>query len=116
MATGTATATYFGIGRDSSGTGELLFFGTVTPPIVIAPGITPQLAAGSSVTQTAADGMADTAATNLLKVIFQNLAWANIGDATGLVGSGAAGSFYLSLHSASPTESGSQSTSEISYT
>lgn len=53
---------------------------------------------------------------NLNKLLFNNTIWANIGDATGLVGSTAAGSFYLSLHTADPGETGDQTTSEISYT
>lgn len=53
---------------------------------------------------------------NLLLLLFNNTTWANVGDATGLVGSGGAGSFYISLHTADPGEAGSQTTSEISYT
>lgn len=51
----------------------------------------------------------------LLEHILNNANIANIGDATGLRGSTAAGSFYLSLHTASPTESGNQSSSETTY-
>ena len=39
-----------------------------------------------------------------------------IGDAAGIQGSAAAGSLYLSLHSADAGETGDQSTSEITYT
>lgn len=52
----------------------------------------------------------------LLEHILNNANIANIGDATGLRGSTAAGSFYLSLHTASPGEAGTQSTNETSYT
>jgi hypothetical protein len=52
----------------------------------------------------------------LMLLIFQNTNFANVGDATGLRGSTAAGSLYLSLHTADPGEAGDQSTSEISYT
>jgi hypothetical protein len=52
----------------------------------------------------------------LLKHIFQNLAIANIGDATGLPASATAGSLYVSLHTADPGEAGTQTTSEIAYT
>lgn len=54
--------------------------------------------------------------TSLLQLIFNNSNIANIGDATGLRGSTAAGSLYLSLHTADPGEAGTQATSEISYT
>ena len=114
--TGTTIATHFGIGRASSGAGELLFFGTITPNITIVNGVTPQLTTATNVTEAASDGMGDTAANNLLKLIFNNTAWANIGDAGGLLPSASAGSLYLSLHTASPAEAGTQSTSEVSYT
>lgn len=54
--------------------------------------------------------------TNLLKLIFNNTTLAAIGDATGLVGSGAAGSLYIGLHTADPGETGDQTTSEAAYT
>ncbi len=53
---------------------------------------------------------------DVIKLIFNNTTAALIGDATGIVGSGAAGSLYLSLHTADPGESGTQSTSETAYT
>lgn len=61
-------------------------------------------------------GLSDSAETNLLKLIFQNVTWANIGDATGLVGSSTAGNLYISLHTADPTDSGNQTSSESAYT
>lgn len=51
-----------------------------------------------------------------LKLVFQNIAAANIGDASGLQPSGAAGNFYISLHTADPGAAGNQSTSEATYT
>lgn len=54
--------------------------------------------------------------TALLALIYNNTNAANIGDATGLRGSTAAGSFYVSLHTADPGEAGTQSTSETAYT
>ncbi len=51
----------------------------------------------------------------LLEHILNNANIANVGDATGLRGSATAGSFYLSLHTASPTDSGNQSSSETTY-
>lgn len=58
----------------------------------------------------------DTLETGLLQLILQNANLANIGDATGLRGSTTAGSLYISLHTADPGETGSQTTSETSYT
>jgi hypothetical protein len=54
--------------------------------------------------------------TDLLKLVFQNVDAALIGDATGLRGSSTAGVLYLSLHTADPSEAGSQTTSEATYT
>ena len=52
----------------------------------------------------------------LLSLLFENANYANVGDATGLRGSSTAGVFYVSLHTASPGEAGSQTTSETAYT
>ena len=52
----------------------------------------------------------------LLSLIFENANYANVGDATGLRGSSTAGVFYVSLHTANPNETGSQTTSEATYT
>ena len=57
-----------------------------------------------------------TYATNLLKLLFNNTAFAGVGDASGLQPSGTAGSLYVSLHTADPGSAGSQNTSEASYT
>ena len=54
--------------------------------------------------------------TALLQMVFQNASIANIGDATGLRGSVAAGQLFLALHSADPGEAGTQATSEVTYT
>lgn len=54
--------------------------------------------------------------TELLLHLFNNANIANIGDATGVRGSTAAGSLHLSLHTADPGEAGSAATSEIAYT
>ncbi len=53
---------------------------------------------------------------HLLLLLFNNTTWANVGDVTGLVGSGAAGNFYVSLHTADPGETGDQTTNEATYT
>lgn len=55
------------------------------------------------------------AETSILQLLFENADWANIGDATGLQGSTAAGSFWISLHTADPTDTGSV-TNEATYT
>lgn len=53
---------------------------------------------------------------DLLLLVFNNTTAALIGDATGIVGSGGAGSLYVSLHTADPGETGNQTTSEATYT
>ena len=53
--------------------------------------------------------------TALLNLYFTNTDHANIGDAAGLQNSAAAGSFYISLHTADPGETGTQTTSETAY-
>lgn len=54
--------------------------------------------------------------TALLELIFKNTAMSGVGDATGLPGSAAAGSLYMSLHTADPGEAGDQTTNEVAYT
>jgi hypothetical protein len=60
--------------------------------------------------------LTNAAETALLTLLFNNTDWANIGDAAGLQNSAAAGSFYVSLHTADPTETGNQTSSEATYT
>lgn len=60
--------------------------------------------------------LTNAAETALLTLLFNNTAWANIGDAGGLQPSVAAGSFYVSLHTADPGETGDQTTNECAYT
>jgi len=60
--------------------------------------------------------MSNASETNLLNLLFNNTDWPNVGDAAGLQNSAAAGSFYVALHTADPTDAGTQSTSEASYT
>lgn len=48
---GTATITHFGIGTASSGSGELLYSGTVTPNISVATGVTPQLTTATTINE-----------------------------------------------------------------
>ncbi len=54
--------------------------------------------------------------TALLNLIFLNTDVAGVGDAAGLQNSAAAGSLYVSLHTADPGEAGEQTTSETAYT
>jgi hypothetical protein len=59
---------------------------------------------------------ADTWENGLLLLLFQNANCSEIGDATGLRGSSAAGNLHVSLHVADPGDAGNQSTSETVYT
>lgn len=54
--------------------------------------------------------------TALLTLYFNNTDHANVGDAGGLQNSATAGSFYVSLHTGDPGETGTQTTSEATYT
>lgn len=54
--------------------------------------------------------------TALLNLYFLNTDHANVGDAAGLQNSLAAGSFHISLHTADPGETGTQTTNEATYT
>ena len=54
--------------------------------------------------------------TACLEHYFNNADHANIGDAAGLQNSATAGSFYISLHTADPGETGTQTSSEAAYT
>ena len=60
--------------------------------------------------------MSNASETNLLNLLFNNVDWANVGDAAGLQNSAAAGSFYVTLHSADPGDAGDQTTNEVAYT
>lgn len=60
--------------------------------------------------------LANASETDLLKLIFTNVAWANVGNAGGLQPSGVAGSLFVALHTASPGEAGDQTTNEATYT
>lgn len=52
----------------------------------------------------------------LLQLLFQNNAFANVGNAGGLQPAGVAGSLFISLHTADPGETGTQATNEATYT
>jgi hypothetical protein len=48
---GTATITHFAVGTASSGTGKLLYYGTVTPNIAVSAGVTPRLTTATAITE-----------------------------------------------------------------
>jgi hypothetical protein len=48
---GGETCTHATIGRDSTGAGEILYFGALTPNIVTGNGITPQIPTSSTITE-----------------------------------------------------------------
>ena len=109
------TVTHVGVGSGAAGATELDFFMACTPNLLVGAGTTPKLDTGTVITQ-AVDAMSDAAATAFLKLFFQNVAWANVGNAGGLPASTAAGNLYLSLHTASPGEGGNQGSNEMTYT
>lgn len=53
---------------------------------------------------------------SILLLLFNNTNFANIGDATGLRQSTAAGNLFLSGHTSDPGEAGDQTTNETTYT
>lgn len=53
---------------------------------------------------------------DVLLLLLNNTNIANLGDATGVRGSTAAGSVFVALHTADPGEAGTQATSEATYT
>lgn len=56
------------------------------------------------------------AQTAILQLLFENTAYANVGNAGGLQPSSSAGSLYIALHTASPGAGGAQNVSEAAYT
>lgn len=60
-------------------------------------------------------GKTPTFENDILKLIFNNVAIAGIGDAAGLLASAVAGSFYMTLHTGDP-DAGNQATAETTYT
>ncbi len=48
---GTATITHAAIGTASSGTGKILYSGTLTPNISVASGVTPRITTSSTITE-----------------------------------------------------------------
>jgi hypothetical protein len=48
---GTSTITHFAVGTASTGTGKILYSGTVTPNISVASNVTPRLTTASTITE-----------------------------------------------------------------
>jgi hypothetical protein len=48
---GTSTITHFAVGTASTGTGKILYSGTVTPSISVASNVTPRLTTASTITE-----------------------------------------------------------------
>lgn len=48
---GSETVTHFAVGTASSGTGKILYYGTVTPNIAVSAGVTPRLTTASTITE-----------------------------------------------------------------
>ncbi len=53
---------------------------------------------------------------DLLQLLFNNVDIADIGDASGIQNSAAAGNLYVALHTADPGEAGNATTNETAYT
>jgi hypothetical protein len=52
MTAGTGgTVTYMAVGTAATGTGKVLYYGTVSPNITVSTGVTPQLTTGSTITE-----------------------------------------------------------------
>lgn len=111
----TSTVTHFGIGTASSGAGKLLFRKALASNLAISNNIQPQFAIGQLTVTTSGD-IADTFQNAILALLFNNTTFAGVGDVTGIVGSGAAGSLYISLHTSDPGAAGDQTTNESGYT
>jgi hypothetical protein len=48
---GSETESHFHVGTAASGTGKILYSGTVTPNIVVSNGVTPRLTTASTITE-----------------------------------------------------------------
>lgn len=110
-ASGSATASHVAIGSAVSGAGRLFYFGALSGSLSISAGITPSFAV-NVLTFTLSGGFATTEGENLLKAVFQAVAWDAVSQDDG---TSPLTSLYVSLHSSSPGAGGSQTTNEISY-
>lgn len=107
---------YFGIGFAAAAAGVLYASAALDDARDIATGSTPSFAIGElDVNLTTTDSEFEaTFLQNVLKLYFQNVDHANVGDAAGLQNSAGAGNIYVSLHTADPA-GGDQTTNEASY-
>jgi hypothetical protein len=48
---GSETESYFAVGTASTGTGKILYYGTISPSITVSSGVTPQLTTASAITE-----------------------------------------------------------------
>lgn len=48
---GSETETFFAVGTASSGTGKILYFGSLSPTIAVSNGVTPQITTASTITE-----------------------------------------------------------------
>jgi hypothetical protein len=48
---GSETETFFSVGTASSGAGEILYFGPISPTIIVSNGVTPQLTTGTTISE-----------------------------------------------------------------
>jgi hypothetical protein len=60
--------------------------------------------------------LSDTAESDLLLLLFQNVSWANVGNAGGILQSTVAGSFYIGLSTGTLTDTSTQTSTEAAYT
>lgn len=112
---GSETATHFGIGTSASGAGILLIRKALTSNLAISNNVQPQFAA-EALTVTPSGDQGNNLPIELLKLLFQNDAFANVGDASGLQPSATAGNLYISLHTGDPAAGGDQTSNECAYT
>lgn len=49
---GSGTATHFSVGTAASGTGRVIYYGTLSPTVVMGNGIAPQIGTASTITET----------------------------------------------------------------
>ena len=48
---GSETATHFAVGTSSTGSGKVLYYGTVSPNIAISSGVDPELTTATAITE-----------------------------------------------------------------
>ena len=110
--TGHGNITHWTVGTALTGTGKILFLGSVSPNISISVGVTPVLTTSSTITIA---GGGDTFENDLAKLILQGTEISGL--AINDTGSpGPLTNLFLALHTADPTGAGDQTSSEANYT